>query len=92
LLAFESSIIAAEPPPKLKVFRTAFQGIALSAVAIVERLEDDWHRAVEGIENGSHDFNVRMQFHLPQLQKAAVEMDKIPKNPQSYMYPISHAE
>jgi hypothetical protein len=85
-LVFQRDLSAADPPKRLIFLKDAFGGITASIAGVLERLVEDWGRAVEGLRNGSHDFKIKVVFTAPpQLEKASAEMEKIRKNPTKYM-------
>jgi hypothetical protein len=64
-LVFERNLSAVDPPNKLIFLKDAFGGITASIAGVLERLVEDWGRAVEGLRKGSHDFQINVVFTAP---------------------------
>lgn len=76
-LAFELDMCAADPPAEFKAYAGAFRGITSWVIGVVQRLVDDWSEAVNGLRQGSHEFQIEVQLKdCPQLEKASAEIDK----------------
>jgi hypothetical protein len=85
-ISFERDLRLADPPKGLKPLSDAFRGITLSIAEDLQRASEDWARAVDGLQNGSHNFQVNITFNsFPQLTTASIELEKIRKNPAKYL-------
>ncbi|MFG3593077.1 restriction endonuclease [Bradyrhizobium sp. RDI18] len=76
-LDFEIELARIEPPDAFRTVHESFRGIGATAVAVFEAFANKWSEALRGVEDGSREFDVHVKFELPQLTKAADELEKV---------------
>lgn len=85
--AFEQDLRTMQPPKPLRNLQSSFCGITVSIAAVLEHFVDEWRRAVEGLQNGSQSFEIKVVFTAPpQLERASAEMKRISTDPQALLW------
>jgi hypothetical protein len=82
-LNFEFSVFASDVPTSVKKLQVAFLGITQTAINLLDELEREWSRNVEGVQKGSHNFELKVTLeNPPQLDEASNEIAKIKEHPE----------
>jgi hypothetical protein len=76
-LDFEMEVARIEPPEAFRAVHETFTGIGAAAVTVLEAFADRWSAALRALEDGSREFDVHVKFELPQLTRAADELEKV---------------
>jgi hypothetical protein len=82
-LNFEFSVFASDVPTSVKDLQAAFHGITLTVINLLDELEGEWSRNVEGMQKGSHRFELKVTLkNPPQLDEASNEIARVKEHPE----------
>jgi hypothetical protein len=73
----EREICSADPPKGLKTVAMSFRGLTQWIIEFANTFRIDWAKNVEGIKEGSKQFNITAKFTSPpQLERAMKKIEK----------------
>ena len=92
-VAFERTLCAADPPVELSKIKDAFWKITLWFTEDVERFVEEFDKAIDGLQKGSHEIDITLKLTpSPQLKRANAEIEKVTKPYEHHHYSRHKAE